>query len=283
MSVLIFDTETTSKEPDREIIEAAYIVCPEVNDMAGVSDRIPRPLIGPFDHFEQRYRPETPTTFGALAVHNILPSELEDCPPASTFALPAGVEYIVGHSIDFDWEAAGSPPGVKRIDTCCIARWLWPDADSHSQSALLYMLLGPTPETRELLKGAHGALTDVLNNARLLEKILEAKPEIETWSALWEYSEACRIPRTMPIGEKQGLKGMLLDEAVEADLGFVQWCLRQDWIDDYLRRGLNEAIARVDAKWNAAPEPDNRPACQRDKSCVLVAGHDGDCMDDIPF
>lgn len=281
MTTLIFDTETTSRDEGREIIEAAYIVCPKVNDLAGESDRIHRPLIGPFDRFEQRYRPETPTTFGALAVHNILPSELEDCLPSSTFALPAGVEYIIGHSIDFDWEAAGKPD-VKRICTLAMAQWTWPDADSYSQSALLYMLLGPTPETRELLRGAHGAMTDVLNNARLLEHILSAKPEIETWSALWEYSEACRIPRTMPLGEKQGVKGMTLDEAVEADGGFVDWCLRQDWIDDYLRRGLNEAIARVEEKWNAAPEPDTRPECPLDKSCILVAGHDGDC-DHVPF
>lgn len=279
---LILDTETTSKEPGREIIEAAWLRPVGVLDLAGPSEGIPNPLLTDEpERFEQRYRPETPTTFGALAVHNILPSEIEDCPPSAEFKLPDGVEYIVGHNIDFDWEAAGSPD-VKRICTYAMAQWTWPDADSYSQSALLYMLLGPTPETRELLKGAHGAMTDVENNARLLERILAAKPEITTWSALYEYSEACRIPRTMPLGEKQGVKGMMLDEAVEADRGFVDWCLRQDWIDDYLRRGLNAAILRVEAKWNAAPEPDDRPSCERDPACVLVSGHDGDC-DHVPF
>jgi hypothetical protein len=64
----------------------------------------------------------------------------------------------------------------------------------------------------------------------------------------------------MPIGEKQGLKGLTLDEAYEQDPGFVDWCLRQSWLDDYLRKGLKAAIARVDAKWNDVPAAaDARP------------------------
>jgi hypothetical protein len=67
----------------------------------------------------------------------------------------------------------------------------------------------------------------------------------------------------MPIGDKQGLKGMPLDEAYEADPGFIGWCLRQDWIDDYFRKGLEQAIERVNRKWTGAPietaEADARP------------------------
>lgn len=47
----------------------------------------------------------------------------------------------------------------------------------------------------------------------------------------------------MPIGEKQGLKGLLLSEAVDADPGFIDWCFRQSWLDPYLRKGLENAIA----------------------------------------
>jgi exodeoxyribonuclease X len=272
MSVLIFDTETTSREPDREIIEAAWLQLPVVDDLAGPSERIPD-LDGTIaGKFEQRYKPERPLTFGSIAVHHILPHELEDRPPSSSFALPAGVAYLIGHSIDFDWEAAGKPD-VKRICTHAMATWTWPDADSYSQSALLYMLKGTTDNTRLMLRGAHSALTDVWNNLVLLGEILIARPELTTWSGLWAYSEACRIPRTMPIGERQGYKGMLLDDVVEADIGFVEWCLRQSWLDEYLRRGLNEAIARVEAKWNAAPAPEAEPA-------LAV---DGDPDDDIPF
>lgn len=255
--VLIFDTETTSTDPDREIIEAAWIRPIEVADLVGPSDQIPRPVLPQIDapndgrSFVRRYRPSKPSTFGSLAVHHILAAELMGCPPSSEFALPSGVEYIVGHNIDFDWEAAGKPPNVKRICTAAMARYVWTDVDSYSQSALLYYVLGATHETRQMLKDAHSALVDVTNNAILLEHILEARPEITTWSQLYAYSEQCRIPRTMPIGDKQGLKGLTLDEAVEADPGFVDWCLRQAWIDPYLAEGLRQAIDRARAPWPA--------------------------------
>lgn len=230
---LIFDTETTSKNDDREIVEAAWI------RPAG-GDVIPRPLLEHVDEdFAGRFQPAKPIEHGAMAVHHILPLELEHCPASADFALPDGIEYVVGHNIDFDWHAAGAPAAVKRICTDAMARWTWPGADSYSQSALLYMLLGATPETRELLKGAHGATVDVLNNARLLEAILDARPEIRTWSALYEFSEACRVPPAIPFGK---WKGSTLAEVVECDPGYVDWMLRQEWLDPYLRYGLWQAM-----------------------------------------
>lgn len=252
---IFFDTETTDKDDDREIIEAAWIRPIDVGDLAGPSDQIPRPLLpeieAPNDGlmFEQRYKPTRPIGLGAMAVHHILPSELEDCPPSSQFALPADVEYIVGHNVDFDWQAAGRPD-VKRICTDAMARYVWPDADSYSQSALLYMLLGATSETRARLRNAHSALTDAENCAVLLEYILDARPEITTWSQLYAYSEQCRIPRVCPIGKH---KGMPLDELVDYDPNYVDWMLRQDWLDAYLRKGLEQAIARANEKWTGVP------------------------------
>lgn len=250
---IFFDTETTDKDDEREIIEAAWLRPAGVADLAGPSEGIPRPLIERIaDRFEQRYKPSRRIGLGAMAVHHILPSELEDCPPSSQFVLPADVEYIVGHNVDFDWQAAGRPD-VKRICTDAMARYVWPDADSYSQSALLYYVLGPKPSTRRLLKDAHSALADVTNNVLLLEKILDERPEIETWSQLYAYSEACRIPRVMPIGEKQGVKGMTLDEAVDYDPGFCEWCLRQAFIDEYLKTGLRQAFERANQRWAGTP------------------------------
>lgn len=245
---LIFDTECTGLADDREVIEAAWIRPRGVEDLAGKSDRIPSPLLENIaETFEQRYQPTKPIDFGAMAVHGILPGDLRGKPASGSFELPAGVEYLVGHSIDFDWHAIGRPD-VKRIDTYAIATHLYDGgADSFSQSALLYMLRGAVPATRELLQGAHSAFTDVRNNALLLQEILEAG-DVWTWSELYKLSEACRIPLRMPLGQAQGIAGMKLDEAVEADLSFVFWCLRQDWLDDrhgpYLRIGLEQAIER---------------------------------------
>lgn len=247
---LIFDTETTGLGDGREIVEAAWLRPALVDDMAGPSDAIPRPLQGPV--WSQRYRPEGRVEYGAMAVHGILPFELERCPPSSDFELPADIEYLVGHNIDFDWQAIGRPD-VKRICTDAMARWIWTDADSYSQSALLYMLLGPTVETRELLSGAHGALTDVHNNSRLLDAILEARPEFRTWSALYAFSEACRIPRVLPFGK---WKGSPLADVVSDDPGYVNWMLRQDWLDPYVREGLELALN--------PPEPETAEAMADD-------------------
>lgn len=244
--VYFFDTETTSREPEREVIEAAWIRARETPDLAGPSDRIPALLVGVDDRFCQRYRPARVSTLGSIAVHHILPHELVDCPPSATCKLPPDAEYIIGHNIDFDWEAIGKP-NVKRIDTDAMARYVYPNLDSYSQSALLYHVLGTVANTRELLKNAHSALQDVENNVRLLDTILRDAPKtIATWSELHRYSEECRIPRVMPIGDKQGLKGMSLDDAYRTDPGFVNWCLRQSWIDPYFAKGLEQAIERVE-------------------------------------
>jgi exodeoxyribonuclease X len=255
MTAYFFDTETTSREDDRQIIEAALLPAPSVDDMLGSNDRLPLPfanLILSETLWEQRFKPSCELELGALAVHHILPHELADCPPSSSFKLPEDASYVIGHNVDFDWKAAGAPVVVKRIDTCAIARHVWPDSTAHGQSALLYLTLGATDLTRERLKKAHSAGADVLNNVLLLDEIIaEAPVPLTTWTELYAYSEACRIPLRMPIGEKQGLKGLKLDEAVDVDPGFVDWCLRQDWIDDYLRKGLEQAIERSQEKRRA--------------------------------
>jgi exodeoxyribonuclease X len=268
---LIFDTETTGRGEGRQVIEVGYFRPERIEDLGGPSDLIPMPLIELGDRpgdewFTRRYKPSIPIEFGAMATHHILPSELEGCEPTGTFALPAGVEYLAGQSIDFDWEAIGKPP-VKRICTYAIAQHLFDGADSFSLSAMLYKVRGATPYTRELLRDAHSAAADVRNCALLLQAIIETKG-ITTWSELYALSEASRIPLRMPIGEKQGLKGLTLDEVVQTDVSFMYWALRQDWLDDYLRLGIEQAIDRAE---RAGQE--SQPATAE----ALASG------DDIPF
>lgn len=264
MTVYIVDTETTSKDDDREVIELAWLRLQPGHDLAGVSDRIDVSV--PVQHFEQRYQPSKPAGFGSIAVHHILPDELEGCPPSSDAALPNGCIYIVGHSIDFDWQALGSPD-VHRICTRAMAEHVWPDADSYSQSALLYMLLGATESTRDLLRNAHSALTDCNNNLTLLQHILRAKPDIKTWSALHEFSEECRIPLKMPITKERGTP------LTEIDDGLLCWCLNQYWLPGehpYLHKGLVREYERRQEEHQALIDK------ARDK-------HDPDPDDDLPF
>src|SRR5690625_4953576 len=124
MTALLFDTETIGTK-DSEIIEAAWLK---------LSDPVNLTVV---DTFEQRYRPSKPIELGALATHHIYDEELVSCPPSDSFSLPADTRFLIGHNIDYDWMVAGKP-SVKRICTLALARYFYPEIDSHSQSALLY-------------------------------------------------------------------------------------------------------------------------------------------------
>ena len=212
---IIFDTEATGiKEP--VLIEAAWV------ELASIE---PFTVSNPF---VQRYNPGKPITLGALATHHILDEELVDCPSASSFKLPDDVSYIIGHNVDFDWEVIGKPE-IKRICTLALARKLWPDVDSHTQSALLYYL--ERNSAREQLRNAHSALTDVGICTVILDHICQ-QLNVKTVEDLYTESEKARIPTTMHFGKH---KGMLLTDLPN---DYKQWLLGQGDIDSYLRKAL---------------------------------------------
>ena len=212
---IIFDTEATGiKEP--VLIEAAWLELESIE---------PFTVANPF---VQRFNPGKPITLGALATHHIMDEELIDCPPASSFRLPDDVGYIIGHNVDFDWEVIGKPE-IKRICTLALARKLWPNLDSHTQSALLYYLERNT--AREQLRNAHSALTDVGICAVILDHICQ-QLGVNTAEDLYAESEKARIPTTMPFGKH---KGMLLRD-IPSD--YKQWLLTQGDIDPNLRKAL---------------------------------------------
>lgn len=226
----LLDTETTGIT-DPEVIELAFA--------------------GPFDSFTPvdesndsiqclRFKPSKPISLGALATHHILDEDLAQETPWPGQWVPPG-DYLVGHKIDFDWEAIGSPP-VKRICTLALARALWPDLDSHSLSALTYHFV-ERHEARELLRSAHDATRDVELCARLLRKILEQLPAVRDWEQLWQASEHARVPVRFTFGKygPQGeTPGRLISEIRIQDPGYIRWCLGvPDFAkDQYLSRAL---------------------------------------------
>jgi exodeoxyribonuclease X len=226
MTTLILDTETTDAT-DGELIEAAYVT-------VGLDANSHLHAYG--YAFEQRYKPTKPISFGAMATHHILEHELVDCPGSDTFALPAGVDYLIGHGIDFDWQIVGSPE-VKRICTLAMARNLWPGI-SHTLGALMYMLSPDPAWTREKLRDAHSALADVYFCATLLDAILEKAGPFESMEKLWEFSEAARVPTVITFGKHKG--------TAIADLptDYVLWMLRQDDVDPYLRKALEGRVQK---------------------------------------
>ena len=212
---IIFDVEATDKN-DAVIIEAASLDVTSLNPF-----EVGNPWV-------QRYNPGKPISLGALATHHIMDEELVNCPASSSFRLPAGTKYLIGHNIDFDWAAIGSPE-VKRICTLALARSLWPNLDSHTQSALLYYFERET--AREQLRNAHSALADVWICSKIVGQIIDKLHPVSL-DALWEMSEKARIPTTMPYGKH---KGELISQ-VPTD--YKQWLLRQDNVSGYLRKAL---------------------------------------------
>lgn len=233
MSAYIFDTETTGKEDTSEIIEAAYIRL-EPTDGARFFIR--------GSEFSQRYKPSTPISFGAMATHNIIDSDLDACQPSSSFALPGDTEYLIGHNVDYDWSVAGKPD-VKRIDTLALTRNFWRDSDSHSQMSCMYRI--DPVAAQSMAKTAHGALADVGMCATILELIVD-EWHITSFDMLYKLSELARIPETISFGKHEGSK------VKDIPVDYKQWYMRQTDTDKYLvmamsgKTGLtNEIIEKL--------------------------------------
>lgn len=220
MSAYIFDTETTSaNEP--ELIEAAHLLMS--GDLADSA---------PLDVFLQRYRPNKAISFGAMAVHHILPSDLVDCPPNSEFRLPIDIQYMIGHKVDFDWEVAGSL-NVKRICTLAMARRVWPDAESHTLGALSYMLSNDLEAVRLELRDAHNALADCYLCARVLYAIVEhCGEDLRTWEDVYQFSEQARIPTHMSFGKHAG------KPIADVPYDYRAWYAKQPDTDPYLLKAF---------------------------------------------
>lgn len=215
MKAIIFDTETTNTDDTAEIIEAAWI------DLA--SDQ----------EYCERFRPQGAISFGAMATHHIMLDDLSECQPSDNFNLPA-VDYLIGHSIDFDWKMAGSPD-VKRICTLALCRYLWPELDSHKQGAVMYFLFGA--DAQEQVKSAHCALDDVRMCRQILTACVRGLAQrgvsATTYHDIWKASEIARVPTIMSFGKH---KGTAIKD-VPAD--YKRWLRNQPDIDPYLLQAIS--------------------------------------------
>jgi exodeoxyribonuclease X len=219
VSAIIFDTETTGLESP-EVIEAAWL---RVDVNCAVLD----------DSFASRYRPSKPITLGAMATHHIVDADLVNEPPSSSFRLPDDVEYLIGHNVDFDWGAIGKPD-VKRIDVLAMCRAIWPEADSHSQGAMLYLLIDHE-RARTMLHEAHSALADVFNCRAILIHVLRKVGPFATFDDLWQASERMRVPTKINFGKHRGMAIRDLPR------DYRQWLMRQPDLDQYLLQALRSS------------------------------------------
>lgn len=174
-------------------------------------------------------------SYAAMAVHHILEADLIGQPNFGTFTLPQDTTYIIGHNIDYDIRAIQTcgvdTSHIKAICTLALARVVWPEAEAHNISALIYMISKGSEKAREMLKGAHRADADIILTANILMHIIY-KLNVQSIEELFELSEDARIPRTINFGKHRG--------TAIADLpsDYISWLLRQDELDPYLKKAL---------------------------------------------
>lgn len=230
--ILVIDSETTGKK-DSQPVELAFL-------------EIGFPALEVKDSLDCYFKPTIAIEYGALATHHITKSFLEDKPVVfgevynNVLADFHSANYYIAHNCDFDWSVLGSPD-IKRICTLAISRYLHPELDSHTQSAMLYYYYGD--RAREMVKDAHNALVDVKNCLKLFDRLLytAASRSLITWECsiedVWEFSEKCRIPEVITFGKHEGMK------IADLPWDYKNWILgKEDQFDSYLIKAVRATL-----------------------------------------
>lgn len=229
-SSLILDTETHRLNGNP--IEIAY--APIQLDQRGLT--VNKSLI--YDEYFA-LDPDTEIQLSSMAIHHILPQDLIGKSNFREFRLPQDTIYLIGHNIDYDIQAIArcgqDVRNIKPICTLALARYVWPNLDSHSLSTLSYVISDNLEQTRQQLKNAHNAKTDILLTANLLDKIIQHY-QITDIEQLYQQSQQARLPQFMPFGKYKGTP------LAQVPIDYVQWLLRQNDIDPYLRQALEQSF-----------------------------------------
>lgn len=226
MKALILDTETHDLDGlPIEIAHVPFFFCEGV------------PCVEGSKLYDEYFSVDQPISYGAMAVHHILESDIADKPSYKTFKLPAFTTHIIGHNVDYDINALkriDPTIEVKGICTLALARKVWPDAPAHNISTLYYMLQGGNPLTRRELRNAHNAGADIVFTRHILEHIIDALG-VQDIEALFQASEAARIPEIITFGKHKGTR------IKDLPGDYVAWLLRQPDLDPYLHQALTGA------------------------------------------
>lgn len=227
MQTIIIDTETSGFDAPHAT-EISYM---------GIEDSEIHNVVS------QRYNPMKPITLGAMAVTHICDDDVKDCQPHTSFNLPKGVQYLIGHNIDFDCQVLENADcdltGIKRICTLAMARELLPDFDSHQLVALLYHFDREFAKTHA--SKAHCSAYDVIFTNIVFAELVRIIGERygaknTTIERIYDFSEFARIPKTMPFGKYKGVK------MEELPKDYIDWALKNlTDIDQYLKKALEKA------------------------------------------
>lgn len=233
-TIAVLDTETTGFEEPVLPVQVCLI------ELEGDDPR--DFIVG--EVWTRSFNPGRPIEYGAMSTHLISNEVAATYEPWDPALMPS-VDMFIGHSIDYDWKAVGSPADVRRICTFAMGKRAWPDLDSHKQGAILISLLGAEVAI-PLLQSAHQAEVDATNNMEIVRALAKGW-DIQTWDEFYDLSETCRIPiemgfgkwgpggASMPPGSKKGLP---IEEMVKKDWSYCTWLLKLDDLDPYLRKAI---------------------------------------------
>ena len=222
MSTLILDTET--HDLNGYPIEIAYAPC---SFEQGVL------VINQGEVFDEYFSCPEPIALGALATHHILETDIAEKPSFDTFKMPQGVQYLIGHNIDYDIKAVQKcQPDftVKGICTLALCRMVWPELP-HTLSAMYYHVMDDLELARKHLRHAHNAKADIYFTGVILKTLVE-QLGIKDMNSLFIMSESARIPKYITFGKHKGTA------IKDLDSGYVSWLLKQPDLDPYLRKAL---------------------------------------------
>ncbi len=222
MNALILDTET--HDLNGYPIEIAYAPCSLEQGVL---------VINQGEVFDEYFSCPEPIALGALATHHILETDIAEKPSFDTFKMPQGVQYLIGHNIDYDIKAVQKcQPDftVKGICTLALCRMVWPDLP-HTLGAMYYHVMDDLQLARKHLRHAHNAKADIYFTGVILKTLVE-QLGIKDMNSLFIMSETARIPKYITFGKHKGTAIKDLDPS------YVTWLLRQDDLDPYLRKAL---------------------------------------------
>ena len=222
MNALILDTET--HDLNGYPIEIAYAPCSLEQGVL---------VINQGEVFDEYFSCPEPIALGALATHHILETDIAEKPSFDTFKMPQGVQYLIGHNIDYDIKAIQKcQPDftVKGICTLALCRMVWPELP-HTLSAMYYHVMDDLELARKHLRHAHNAKADIYFTGVILKTLVE-QLGIKDMNSLFIMSESARIPKYITFGKHKGTA------IKDLDSGYVSWLLKQPDLDPYLRKAL---------------------------------------------
>jgi exodeoxyribonuclease X len=164
---------------------------------------------------------DAPMPADARAVHHIRRGQLAGLPrfdPRLLYedAMRAGAVCLAAQGADFEAQHIMGP--LPLICTYKAALRVWPDAVSHKNFGLLYMLEDAGVEfDQDRAWPPHRAEADAYATAVILREIMAAGV---TGAELFEWTRMPAILPRCPIGQYRGRKW------AEVDGGFLQWILR---------------------------------------------------------